>query len=451
MTPAQPYDTTVEPAHLDEQAGTRPRSGKLFALVAQFDSTDSLKHACDSMRKAGYSRWDAHSPFPVHGIDEHIGIKMTLLPKIVAVAGIVGCATGLALQWYANATGYKDFPGIPTFVQGYDLLVSGKPYFSLPANIPVLFELTVLFSALTAGIGMLALNNLPLFYNPLFNSRQLKRATTDGFFISVEAADRRFDPVETERLLSSLGGVVERVDEYESEARFPGWIRTLGLLLLVILPIPLLVIAMMRNAKSSQPRIHIIQDMDNQPRYKAQQASPIFADGRASRMPVGATPEMPLGTTVARGELREDDHFYTGIVHGDYVTTFPSGHPDVQINETFLARGQQRFDVYCAPCHGWDGTGNGPVSVRIAESGDRIPKTWVPPLNLLDAEIRARPHGHIFNTITRGIRTMPAYGDQIPEADRWAIVAYVRALQRSGASTADDVPPEKRAELESSR
>ncbi len=449
MTPAQHYDTTVEPAPLDQQAGTRPRTGRLYALVAEFDSTDSLKHACDEMRKAGYSRWDAHSPFPVHGIDEHIGIRMTRLPKLVALAGIIGCATGLALQWYTNATGYKDFPGVPTFVQGYNLLTSGKPYFSLPANVPVIFELTVLFSALTAGIGMLALNNLPLFYNPLFNSRKLRRATTDGFFISVEAADRRFDPIETERLLGSLGGAVERVDEYPSEASWPRWLRTLGLVLLVALPIPLLFVAMMRSDKSTEPRIHIIQDMDNQLRFKAQQASPIFADGRASRMPVGASSDAPLGTTVARGEIRADDHFYKGIVNGEFVATFPSGHAELQINAAFLQRGQERFNIYCAPCHGWDGTGSGPVSVRVADGAGRIPNTWVQPLNLQDAEIRGRPHGHLFNTITRGIRTMPAYGDQIPEADRWAIVAYVRALQRSGASSADDVPPEKRNELES--
>ncbi len=109
-------------------------------------------------RAAGYKVWDVHSPFPIHGIDAVIGIRPTILPWLVLCGGLTGLCTGLGLQWFCNAYDYQ-------------LLVSGKPYFSLPANIPIIFECTVLFSALTTVFGMLGLNRLPLLYNPLFKSR----------------------------------------------------------------------------------------------------------------------------------------------------------------------------------------------------------------------------------------------------------------------------------------
>lgn len=442
-----------ESATITQQTGgqgepaTIPQTGKLYALLAEFPSTDALREACVKIRDAGYTRWDAHSPYPVHGIDPCMGIRMTRLPIIVFCGGLIGCLTGLGLQWFTNATSFRDFPFLPTFVQGFNYLVSGKPYFSLPANIPVIFELTILFSALTAGIGMLVMNNLPLFYNPLFNSRTLRRCTTDGLAISVEAADRRFDPLATERLLADLGGTVERVYEYPSQEHWPRGSLTAAVLVGLFLLVPLAIVFKARNAKTATPPIHIVQDMDNQERYEPQQANPAFQDGRAMRPPVGMSADAPLGTTVARGELRNDPAYYTGIVAGKFVSVLPSHRPEVVIDEAFLARGQEKFTTFCAPCHGLDGSGQGMVAQRVALK--QLAGSWVQPASLHDAEILGRPVGHLFNTITRGIRTMPAYGDQLPEADRWAIVAYVRALQRSQNATMQDVPPEVRAELES--
>jgi mono/diheme cytochrome c family protein len=109
-----------------------------------------------------------------------------------------------------------------------------------------------------------------------------------------------------------------------------------------------------------------------------------------------------------------------------------------------LLRGQERFNIYCSPCHGLTGAGDGLVSRRA----DALQEgTWVPPLTFHGDQVRGRPVGHLFNTITHGIRNMPAYGAQIPAEDRWAIVAYVRALQRSQNATVADVPPDLRAGL----
>lgn len=195
--------------------------------------------------------------------------------------------------------------------------------------------------------------------------------------------------------------------------------------------IPLAVIAKNRAAKQETPRAQFIPDMDQQPKFKAQQANPLFADGRAMR------PEVP--GTVARGELAEDDALHRGKENGEWVREIP-----VPVTERLMKRGRERYDIFCAPCHGLGGDGDGIVSVRA----DALQEgTWIPPLSYHSGQLRERPAGHLFNTITNGIRSMPAHGPQIPVDDRWAIVAYLRALQRSRNATIDDVPPDMRGRL----
>ena len=173
----------------------------LAGLLAEFNTVDEIFTAAARVRAAGYKIWDVHSPFPLHGIDAVIGIRATILPWLVLGGGITGGTCGLLLQWWCNAI---DYP----------FLVSGKPFFSLPANIPIIFECTVLFSALTAVFGMLGLNRLPLLYNPIFKSARFKRVTNDKFFIWVDASDARFDEQTTTQFLSSLGAsAVERIED----------------------------------------------------------------------------------------------------------------------------------------------------------------------------------------------------------------------------------------------
>ena len=176
-------------------------TSKLFAYLVEFDGVDPLLEAAEKVRDAGFTKWDAHTPFVVHGLDRAMGIKPTKLPFLVFGAGLTGTAVGIGLQWFTNAF---DYP----------FLISGKPIFSLPANIPIAFETTILFAALTALGGMLAFNRLPKLYHPLHTNRRFKRATDDRFFISVEAEDPLFDAEKTRELLESLGGLqVEEVED----------------------------------------------------------------------------------------------------------------------------------------------------------------------------------------------------------------------------------------------
>lgn len=213
----------------------------------------------------------------------------------------------------------------------------------------------------------------------------------------------------------------------EPRLRRPPFLMIALFLTLVIASwVPLVLFARGRVSKTDEPRVHLVQDMGTQPKYREQQTSTLFADGRAARPRVAGT--------VARGTLQEDDHYFRGYksepgADGKAKVTFVEGMPkQVQMNEALVRRGQQRYEIYCAPCHGVDGYGNGPVHIRATEAQE---SKWVQPASLHADAIRARPDGHIYNTINVGIRNMNGYGSQIDVPDRWAIVAYVRALQLS--------------------
>jgi hypothetical protein len=165
---------------------------KYFAVLAEFDTTAALYHACEEVRDAGYRKWDAHTPFPVHGLEKAMGLKASLVPWFTLGGGLTGASLGMLMQWWMSAV---DYP----------IVISGKPLFSWQAFIPVTFELGVLFGALGAIGSMLALNGLPRWHHPLFQSERFERVTDDKFFIAIEAADPQFDPEKTAAFLKSIG------------------------------------------------------------------------------------------------------------------------------------------------------------------------------------------------------------------------------------------------------
>jgi len=167
------------------------------------------------------------------------------------------------------------------------------------------------------------------------------------------------------------------------------------------------------------------QDMHDAPRYEPLEASTFFTDGRASRTLVA--------NTVPRGLLREDEHLYTGKIDGKPVDLFP-----MPVTAAMMARGQERFKVFCAPCHGVSGEGNG----MIVQRGFRQPPSYHEQ-RLVDA-----PAGYFFDVMTNGFGAMQDYSAQVPVADRWAIAAYIRALQTARRGTVDNVPANRRGELD---
>ena len=184
---------------------------KFYGYIAEFETPAAIMHAAERVREAGYKWWDCHTPFPVHGLDKAMGIKPTILPILVFFGGLTGLIGGFVLQWFTNATSFDIWAGV--MVRGYDIPISGKPDISGPAWIPVMFETTILLSALTAVGGMLLLNKLPMFYHPVFKLDRFARATNDRFFLVIESRDPKFYRDKTEAFIQSLHPVA--IDELE--------------------------------------------------------------------------------------------------------------------------------------------------------------------------------------------------------------------------------------------
>lgn len=162
-----------------------------YGLMAEFESPDALLTAARRVREAGYTKIDAFSPFPIHGLGEAIGFKERSVAKIVLVAGIIGLMAGYGLEYW-------------TSVVDYPINIGGRPLHSWPMFVPPAFETTILFAAISAVVGMLALNGLPQPYHPVFNAPRFSMASQDSFFLVVEADDPKFDATETRRWLDSL-------------------------------------------------------------------------------------------------------------------------------------------------------------------------------------------------------------------------------------------------------
>ena len=167
----------------------------VHAIAAQFADVPALYHAAEKLRDRGYTRWDTFSPFPIHGMNDAMGLRQSILGVLVFMGGLSGFGLAVFLQYFPSS-----------FL--YPLVVAGKPvdFFTAPAFFPIMFELTILASAFSAVLGMLMLNGLPRFNHPMFNWEHFKKVTDDGFFIAIEAADPKFSTVQTPELLAELGG-----------------------------------------------------------------------------------------------------------------------------------------------------------------------------------------------------------------------------------------------------
>ena len=173
----------TETNETNETVESRP-----LIYLAEYETPADAIHAAEAVRDAGYGKWDVHTPFPVHGMDRAMGLRDSSVGWIVLAMGLTGCLSAFLLMWWTNGI---DYPYV----------IGGKPGFSLPSMIPIMFELTILLSAFGAVFGMFGLNQLPRHHHPVFYSERFERCSDDRFFISIEAADPKFDLEETRALL----------------------------------------------------------------------------------------------------------------------------------------------------------------------------------------------------------------------------------------------------------
>ncbi|HZC66166.1 MAG TPA: DUF3341 domain-containing protein [Candidatus Dormibacteraeota bacterium] len=175
---------------------------QLYGVMAEFDTAEELLRASEKVRDAGYKHMDAYAPFPVEGLSEALGLKRNLVALITFCGGLTGGLSGFGFEYWVN-------------VVSYPMNIAGRPLNSWPAFIPVTFELTVLGAALSAVFGMIALNGLPRPHHPVFNEPRFLRASTDKFFICIEARDAKFDLAGTARFLQGLNP--KHVSEVQDE------------------------------------------------------------------------------------------------------------------------------------------------------------------------------------------------------------------------------------------
>jgi hypothetical protein len=172
-----------------------PSGHKVYAMAAEYPSAAALYEAAKIVRDAGFKRWDVYSPFPIHGMDDAMGLGKSWLSAVVLCGGISGLLTAAILEFGPSSILYP-------------LVVHGKPtnFFTVPAFFPIMFELTVLFSAFAAFFAVLIMNGLPRPNHPMFNWNRFSRVTNDGFFLAIEARDPRFTEVEARELFERSGG-----------------------------------------------------------------------------------------------------------------------------------------------------------------------------------------------------------------------------------------------------
>ena len=343
-------------------------------LLAEFDSATKLIAAVERLRREKYHDLETYAPFDIPELDAPLGLRWPRLGWFVLAVGIAGLVAAYGIQWWAN-------------VHSYPLNVGGRPVHSVPAFIPATFEGTVLAASLASFFGVLLVLRLPRLWSIEDEVPGFHRSSIDRFWLAMHTFASDHDRVHARRLLTEAGAL-RTVTRVGSDWQSVG--RTLAM-----------VVALVVGVNACSDRIGQGFDwkrMRRQPRYEPYGSSRFFSDGMAMRTP-------PAGT----------------IPREDSTTTLDTTAADAAT----LLRGGDRFHVFCAVCHGVAGNGNSVV-------GDNMQPT--PPPALTSAPVVRLNAAQLYAVITDGFGRMPSYAPQLTPADRWAVVAYVRMLQRSAPS-----------------
>ena len=372
---------------------------RTFSVLGLFDSADALMRAIPKARESKLGRVEAYTPYPIHGIDDALGFRRSPLGGMVLVMGVLGAITALGFEYWISAV---DYP----------IVTGGKAPWSWEAFVPIMFEVTVLFATFTAGLGMLLLlNKLPFFGHPVLESKAISAITRDRFALAIEAENGDLDAIAAETVLRAAGAVeIEVLPQPPQEPFITSAfvLRSLAGVFVACLGAGLL----MYGAVKLFPVLAPMKYMQDQPRLNAQKPSTFFKDGRGMRSPVAGT--------VARGYLP------LGVASQEEAAFLVNPLP--RSKEVF-ALGRQAFRNRCEVCHGAVGNGQGSLTAAYGAK----------PANLQAQQFRDYPDGKIYWAVTKGKNNMPAHAADLTETQRWAVVHYVRALQRAQNATDEDM------------
>jgi mono/diheme cytochrome c family protein len=375
---------------------------RLYGITALFDRPEKLLRAADAAVKEGYKDYDAYSPYPIHGLDTAMKLKRSMIGTVTLVMGLTGASLLLLFAWWTNSV---DYP----------LVIGGKPLFSWPSYVPLMFEMAVLFGAVSTVTALIAVwLGLPRNSHPLHDTEFMKKISDDKFGLAIEAKDAKFNELQTKTFLERFGAEKIELVYYET--------RELTLRETVLDPKfigAIVVVAALTSgaayfAYNKMILIRPWSSLTIQDKVLPETQSAFYQDGFAMRPPVEGT--------VARGEM---PYRYASNIAGaeKYMK-----NPILPTKYVMLV-GQRDFNIYCSPCHGY-----------FAEGDSRLQGQFpVPPSLHIDSLVTA-PDGLYYEVITNGFQgVMPSYARQIPRDERWAIVWYIRALQRAQHPEVADV------------
>ncbi|MBE2280260.1 MAG: DUF3341 domain-containing protein [Ignavibacteriaceae bacterium] len=373
------------------------RTDKIYGLAALFDSPDKIIHATESVVKEGYKSFDVHTPYPVHGMDNAMKLKPSTLGYITLVFGLSGAAFILLFMYW-------------TMSVNYPMIIGGKPYFALPAFIPVTFEVTVLLATLSTVIGMIAFYfKFPVNAYPLNETNYMKAVSNDKYGVFIKSDDPKFDESKIRVFLTSLGGTnLELVYDLKKVTYDPFSPRFISVLVGVIIVVSGGTYVSLNKAMYLPP----FNWMEYQFRGNPQSSSDFFSDGRVNRMPVKGS--------VARGFIPYE---FTGVT----LPENPLPNP-LPVDEKVLQLGKRKYLTFCSPCHGDYGDGD-----------SRMRGQFPNPPSLHTEKLKTWADGLIYHVIVNGQNVMPSYAHQTTAEERWAMVHYVRALQLAKNASEGDI------------
>lgn len=370
---------------------------KIFGVTALFNDPNAIIAAARKVSSSGFTKWDVNSPYPIHGIDKVMKMKPSKLGIVTLIFGLSGVVLALAIMWW-------------TMTVDYPMVIGGKPYFSLPAFIPVTFEVTVILATVSTVVAMFAFFfGLPRNSYALHDTNYLKKVSRDHYGIVIEAIDPKYDEKATLQFLKDLKPLSTEIIYHPEKENYPIFEpRFLAFLFGVAVVVSVGTYLMLNKLMYIEP----FNWMEKQVKVIPQTGSEFFADGRGMRLPVEGTVAQGFIPYPFQGEANPKE-----VLSNPYFPTKEN-----------LELGQRKFLTYCSPCHGNFGDGD-----------SRLAGQFPNPPTLHSDRGRNFSDGMIYHIITVGQNVMPSYASQVTRDERWAIVNYIRALQRAKNATDSDL------------
>jgi hypothetical protein len=370
---------------------------KLYSLAALFKTPDEIINAAKKTTAAGYKKFDVNTPYPMHGMDRAMGMGQSKIGFVTLFFGLSGATFIFLFMWWCYAV-------------SYNLVVGGKPFFAAPAFIPITFEITVLFGAISTVVGMIAVYfKLPDNAHPLHDTEYMKAVSADKYGLVIEAEDEKFDKAEVTEFLKKLGAYKIDSIYFPEPEKYRMFAPKFILFLIVVAA---LTSGLTYVTLNKLMYITPFDWMDYQSKLSAQEGSSIFANGEGMRPPVEGT--------IARGYM---PYPYKGEANPTQVLSNPTIP-----TKPILDLGKRKFLTFCSPCHGNFGNGDSRLQGQFP-SGP----------TLHSEKIINYPDGRIYHIITDGQNAMPSYARQITRDERWAIIDYIRVLQRAENAKESDL------------